>query len=540
MITPIQDVLQKHHKCLLGILLFVIIVSFVFTIGASPGIWKSKTKHVCLRGRDLENKSQMESVARDVIYSAAIARHDIGAVQKNLPKLMIRRIISLGLADEFKIPNPPEKKLAEYVKTIPAFIDDDGKFSKDLYSSILEALNRTVGSCYFSKLLCENYKIEKVESMLAGDGVVFSEQVFSHLRKVNTEYDFIVATIDGSDIVVDEDVSDAAIEDFYKEYGDFYARPQTYTASMMKFENEDFESEVGDPNDEKLLEFFSENEKEFGTDADFQEIKDTVRKAYILAESTKVAYAAAESFVDDLYKNDVKLSGEEFARMLEKFGTKVEKLEPFSREGLPNVDGFNGAYFLDICNLSDDRYYTGPYPAAFGCAVLFFEGKEDARKLTIDEARSMVVDDVIRKRKVDKFTAKVEEIRKKVVVAIESGTNIADILSEDGVSVEEFHGVSIENAREKGTDYLYTMAIQSIGETEKIKLLALSDEEVLMFVVMGKNIPPDSAFAGSEKYENAEKLLKEHNKSVVLHDFFENQGATFVPVVELTLSRSGK
>jgi hypothetical protein len=125
----------------LSILLFLIIIGFVFTIGlprksgrqkSTPTISIIKTEQILLR---YENSEKCHC-------SRILKSADIDWITKNLECFVIRRIIALGLADEFEMPNPTPGILKEYIKELPICLDRKGEFSVDLDASLLEIFER--------------------------------------------------------------------------------------------------------------------------------------------------------------------------------------------------------------------------------------------------------------------------------------------------------------------------------------------------------------------------------------------------------------
>ncbi|MDR1413409.1 MAG: SurA N-terminal domain-containing protein [Puniceicoccales bacterium] len=525
MISFLQNILQKHHKCLFGILLFVIIVAFVFTIGASPGIGRAKTKRIYFYGQDLSNALEMSKIAENVAFSASFEKIDSNVVRSNLNQLILRRITALGLAEEYSIPNPSPDKLKRYIKTLPICLDEKGKFSPDLYTSILEMFKQNgFGQERLSQILCENCRIEEMENILAGNGIAFGEQIREYLAKQDTEYDFAAAVIERGDIKVDEYVGDVAMENFYREHPGRYLQPRMHAVSMVKFESKDFLEAVKDPEELDLVTFFQRNKDDFGESANFEKVKKAVREAYVNAEATKMAYVTAENFAGELYENNVPLNSEEFERILQKFALKKEKIAVYSKKKLPSVNGIAATYLRNVCDLESDRYYTDPCPATFGCVILFLEGTRESRELTFDEAKPSIRDDIIQEKKMAKFANKIEQIRQEVVATIGSGKDIYAMLRKNDVKHETFKGISLRNADANNLDGLYKSAIASLGSGERIKLMALSDEEVLMFVIVETKKPEAGTVPGKQFFE-AESLLKSFNRNFVLFNFFENQAA---------------
>ena len=72
MITWIQVLLQKHHKIIFSVLLFVIIIAFVFTIGSSIPFFGGRDGSVRISrsnfyGYNLDDQYQMAQLQRQAI-----------------------------------------------------------------------------------------------------------------------------------------------------------------------------------------------------------------------------------------------------------------------------------------------------------------------------------------------------------------------------------------------------------------------------------------------------------------------------------------
>ncbi|MDR0742247.1 MAG: hypothetical protein LBE98_02170 [Puniceicoccales bacterium] len=528
MISFLQNILQKHHKWLFSILLFIIVVAFVFTIGAAPGIGRAKGNPRHCYNHNLANAAEMQKIAENATYSGILELADINLISKNLDFFILRRIIALGLADELRIPNPAEETLKKYIKTLPVFLDEKGKFSADLYASLLEMFKRnTVGQDRLAEILCEDYRIKEIESIVAGNGIIFDEQVVSFLTRSYMEHDFMVATITTDDITIDENISDEEGKNFYDEHPHRYTQPPMHAVSMVKFRSDDFIKTVPSPDEETLAVFFLENKDYFEKDSKFEDIKDRVLDAYLKAESTRMAYVQAEDFVGELYKNDIKLNSQEFRDALAKFTIEKEKIASYSKKKLPHVNGVAPTYLLNVCDLGSDRYYTDPCPATFGCVVLFLEYRKDAKELSLAEAKGAIEEDILRERKLLKFTDKIENIRREVVDSLTSDKNLPKVFAKHDLKFDTFKGISIGNMEEKKVDRLYREALMSLKRSEHIKLMPVDDDKVLMFTVVDRKFPTNDIFSKS-KHREAESILKFLSKNFTLTNFFNDQVAKII------------
>jgi hypothetical protein len=309
------------------------------------------------------------------------------------------------------------------------------------------------------------------------------------------------------------------VEKFYNEHPHRYVQPRMHAVSMVKFEARDFQKRVKAPSDEELSEFFLENRDAFPENAKFQDIKNAVHEAYIKAETTRMACMAAENFVTELYRNDVRLNSDEFTKTLAKFGVKKENVALYSKKKLPNVNGIGAAHLLSVCDLEGGRYYTDQCPATFGSVVLLLESRKEERDLSVNEAAPTVKEEIIAERRVAEFENRVDRMRRELTVATESGGDAVGIFRKNGINCETYAGISVNNADEKDFDPLYRGIIAHMKQSERVKVTAVGDDEALIFVVTGKKFQMADSVT-NEKRSEVELALREFNRNFFLMDFF--------------------
>ena len=78
MISWIQTIIQRHHKWLFGALLIVIIVAFVFTVGAVPGIGNPNRSEYTRNflGFNLSSQQVQQELVRGVELTAILTGRD--------------------------------------------------------------------------------------------------------------------------------------------------------------------------------------------------------------------------------------------------------------------------------------------------------------------------------------------------------------------------------------------------------------------------------------------------------------------------------
>ena len=395
----------------------------------------------------------------------------------------------LKLCEEFGIPDPSEQQLKTYTRNLAIFADDAGKFSKNIYDSIVEMFNMIGGGqTKLTQILCENYKINSLANLIAGNGIIFEDQVQETLKKLHTEYDFIVGTILPDD-EADSAVSDEEIENFYDKNPKRYVQLPMHYVSMIRFDEEHFVHKVQRPSEEELKKFFDENRDKFTAGVEFEEVKQTAMETYIHTHASRLACTAAEDFVATLYKEEIPLNSDKFFALLDKFDVTKEEVAAYSKKKLPTVNGVNAAYLLAACDLTEDRYFSDAYPTTFGSVVLILEKTKQEHYLTLDEARSAIRNDIIKAYKAEHFTEKVNKICDEVALAMENETSPARVFNAHKVGFDTFVGYSIANAEEKKLDPLYINALLALKSDEKTKKIVVNAEDVKLLAITKKNLP---------------------------------------------------
>lgn len=508
MISFLQNILQKHHKWLFSILLVIIVVAFVFTIGAAPGIGNKRIKHRYFYGYDLNDRKTMDMIAENVMYSAILNKDDIEITRQTLNIGMLRRMMLLGLADSLNVPLPSSETLSSYTRSLPVFLDDDGNFSADIYGAIFEMFNRTgAGENRLKQVLCEHWRMHCVEEAIVGKNDYINHQLEQFISEQYTEYDFSVLSIKNDIKLDDIQVSEEEIEQEYGDNPNKYQQPEMFAVSMVKFDSNKFTSQVTEPTDDMLLEYFNANREKFSDNAKLEDIKDTVRDSYIKSECIQLSAAAADNFVHDLYDDNVSLNSDSFNELLKKYNTQKEPVALYSRKKLPVVNGVNSRDLLMACNLDDERYFSDPCQTTFGACVLILEGKKPSRTLNLQEATPAIRELLTYNKKQQQFADHIESLRKRV-----QNGDIENVCKEDGITCESFQNISLAHFADQEIDPLYVRALASLNKNDKIRIMALNDDEVLLFCVTNVNERTISDLNTSDVISARNTLCASHNQ----------------------------
>ena len=141
MISWIQHHLIRHGRWIFLTLLALIIVAFVFTIGATPGCTTDRSGYEenLFYGIDLNSPRDSEIIIEKVQLSAILNGQEIRS-DEQFQNQLTSRIALLHLAEEIGVPSPNQETLSNYITTKAAFLGADGKFSTDAYTSFVDSM----------------------------------------------------------------------------------------------------------------------------------------------------------------------------------------------------------------------------------------------------------------------------------------------------------------------------------------------------------------------------------------------------------------
>src|SRR5271157_1016812 len=101
MISWIQRYFQRHFKIIFGVLLAVTIISFIFTIGSTPGIGRADRREVNrdYYGHNLASREEIQGMIGDARLSVYLQYGpNVGADQ--IQSFAFQRAAALHFADE--------------------------------------------------------------------------------------------------------------------------------------------------------------------------------------------------------------------------------------------------------------------------------------------------------------------------------------------------------------------------------------------------------------------------------------------------------
>ena len=540
MITWIQRYFQHHFRTIFAVLLVLIIVSFVFTIGASPGIGRADRRQIDRQFFDynLSLQDDQKRLMGDASLSANLQMGSFGGLQaEQIQNYAFQRAASLHLADEWHIPripldpkNPTDAEKAEIatvVKSLRMFAGPDGQFDAKAYATFRDNLKtnpRGVSEAEIARVLGDDVRVEKVNKLISGPGYVLPGDIKSQLVRADTTWTIATAAVDYASFAPAIKPTDADLVKSFEENSFRYEVPPRLVASYIDFPSANFISGVK-LSDAEVRGYYDANPARFpkpaadpkapapvmpkpeDVAADFTAARPQVEAALQLERAQKLAVKAASDFTLALYEGKVAAAGLEGFLAARKLALKP--LPPFTREAAPAEIGGSPEIAAEAFKLSAERFYTEALPVPLGAVVIFFKEMQPSRKSLLAEVREKVLADYIENEKRQRFV----ELGKTLKGQLDTRLKAGDTLEQASATVATAAGVKIEakaipafTLRTRPQDLDYT----ALGALERLDRGQLSDmsmgQDKGIFVYASDKKAPDVTDANPRYAETKMQL----------------------------------
>ncbi|MDR2812720.1 MAG: SurA N-terminal domain-containing protein [Puniceicoccales bacterium] len=489
MISFLQKVLQKHHKWLFSILLAVVTISFVFTVGSSPGIGRNtQGRGKKIFGYDLSSQKNITQLLQEVELSAKLQQIFIGTEQLQSYALL-SRLAALKLASSLGFPKPDKPSLNCFIETYPAFLEKNQQFDIHQYNDFLEQINKDPAQLgIFERTVANDCKIAAVEKLLSGQGYCLEIQAQSAILRKVTRYSLLIAQFDTSVLTDDPEYAEDDLRRYFEAHRDAYKMGEQIVLDYIEFPLERFIGNVPEPLPSDLQQIYNSRKNQFqnlaeGSDA----LKATLTEVYERNMTDHLAMEAATQFTYDLYEKNIARDSEQFKQIIEGSALNVSSLGPIPLEQFSENEYFSKGSLAQVSKLNENRYYSDPIRAKNGNpCILLYQDCIPPIYLPLDSIRERVVQDFLAWKKEETFSLQIDEIRK-ILGEIQplSSETFAKIIAEKKGTLVAFdgknlHEMSIAPQEQEVLLSLRTGSISEVIFTEKAKaeIIFLEKREV--------------------------------------------------------------
>ena len=453
MISWIQRSFQHHFRTVFGVLLAVTIISFIFTIGASPGIGRAGPKALRQRffGYDLNRPGASDRVFGDAnmsiqleVGTASLAGIDHATLQQ----FAYTRTAALAVADQLKLPGPTKDELLTYIRSLAAFQGTDGQFSASRYAAFRDSLktNPRITEADISHVISDDFRISRVQQLLGGPGYVLPGEVKDGVVRADSTWTLAIATTEYAAFKPDIPINEDALKRFFDDNAFRYDVPARVAVDYVEFRAADFvggvtvaDTDVRAYYDEHRAQFPAPREKKAegdqkpgqpgaaapeNPDADFAAVRPAVEQALKNERALRLAAKAAADLTVAVYEQRLKPHTPAFDEFLAKGKLVVKPVAPFYRETAPTDLGWTPQIIEQALQLTADRPVSDALPGPAGTVVLFWRDTLAPYRPELAGVRERVVADYRENERRKRFAEVGRTVRGQLEARLKAGDSL--------------------------------------------------------------------------------------------------------------------
>ena len=514
MISWIQHHLIRHGRWIFLTLLTLIIVAFVFTIGATPGCTTDRSGYEenLFYGIDLNSPRESEVIIEKVQLSAILNGQEIRS-DEQFQNQLTSRIALLHLAEEIGVPSPNQETLSNYITTKAAFLGADGKFSTDAYTSFVDSMesNPRTSQGLVLVVLEEDYRINQIGSVLSGPGYLLPAEAISQTQRRATKLSLTTAELNYADFSPEINVEETALREYYEANKLRYEIPERIKASYVYFSLETYVEKVPEPSEAELREHFISNQDGFVADYEltkpkpaesladgevetpkesntvtFSDVREAVTQSYLIEQETRMANEAAQGFAYTLYRDEIKRDSAAFNELLNEANLSLTEIEPYTLAGAKQR-ALSSDLLESAFKLGGNRYYSDAYAVDGGFAVLLYEGRIDPEIPEFEAVQPELTIDYKTDEKRRLFNERGESLQAKLKAKIAEGIDFIEAAEALGLGTASFDTFSVQEApRDLNRSALQLAQSMQSGD---ISPMLTSDGTGIFVYVANKTVP---------------------------------------------------
>ena len=471
MISWIQHHLIRHGRWIFLTLLALIIVAFVFTIGATPGCTTDRSGYEknLFYGIDLNSPRESEVIIEKVQLSAILNGQEIRS-DEQFQNQLTSRIALLNFAEEIGVPSPNQETLSNYITTKDAFLGADGKFSADAYTSFVDSIesNPRTSQGLVIVVLEEDYRINQIGSVLSGPGYLLPAESISQIQRRATKLNLTTAELNYADFSPEITVEEAALLEYYEANKLRYEIPERIKASYAYFDLEAYVEKVPKPSEAELREHFISNQDDFVADHEltnpaesvadgeeempkeanavtFSDVREAVIRSYMVEQEARMANEAAQGFAYTLYRDEIKRDSVAFNELLKEANLSLTEIEPYTLAGA-NQRALSSDLLESAFKLGGNRYYSDAYAVDGGFAVLLYEGRIAPEIPEFEAVQSELANDYKTDEKRRLFNERGKALQAELKAKIAEGIDFIEAAEALGLGTASFDTFSVQEA----------------------------------------------------------------------------------------------
>jgi peptidyl-prolyl cis-trans isomerase D len=508
MISWIQRYFQHHFKTVFGVLLAVTIISFIFTIGAMPGIGHGERRIQDREffGYNLSLATDQQRLMGDAQLSASLQIGSLGGLEaEQIQNYAFQRGATLYLADQWHIPPATDTEIRDAIQKLRMFQGQDGQFDKKAYDSFRDNLKtnpRGVTEADIARVIGDDVRADKVNKLLAGPGYVLPGDVKKQLERADTTWTVATASADYASFKPEIKPTDAELTKYYEDNSFRYEIPPRVEATYLDFPALNYIGAVK-VDDAEVRAYYDANPSRFpkpadtkaadpkapakvDPNADFAAVRAQVESTLKLEKARQLAEKAASDLALALYEAKVPSNGPALDAFLAARKLAAKPLAPFTHDAGPAELGGSPEVAAEAFKLNKDRFTSEAVATPTGAVILFWKDLQAARKPPFVEVRAKVAADYVENEKQKRFV----DLGKSLKSQIETRLKAGDSFEKAAAAAASSAGVKVETktipafslrTRPQDLDYSVLGALERLDKGQVSDMVINADKGLFVY-----------------------------------------------------------
>ncbi|MGE9291214.1 MAG: hypothetical protein ACQKBT_09505, partial [Puniceicoccales bacterium] len=518
MISWIQNALEKKGRVIFIILLAVVIVSFVFVIGETPGCVGSEPGAQVQKfygySLNAEADPRSRALVQEVIISSIVNRGQQPQNEQMLTQEFLSRAALLHLADEANIPEPNQEAFIQYLSSVPFFQDATGAFDPNRVTSFLDMtqLSRQFDEATINLALSNDYRIQQLMLSISPPGFTLPFEIEEQTRRAAATYDLKLAKLSEENLDLSIEPTEEQLQDYFTQHVEAYRTPESRVFFTATFSPANYISDVEEPTTAQIKAFFSNNRSNYLNEnaedpasalPQLDAVRDQVIADWKEAEAVNLARHSSEEFVYTLFDKGIAMGSPELEETLAGFSAGVNPLPPMVGNVPPADTGLPAAAFNEGARLDNIRYYSDPIETDEGISVLILSEIIPSSIPDFASVKDEVLANYTAQAKQEALVSQGEEIRTQLTALLAEGQSFDEAASSLNLEVESFDSVGWENIPEG----LPNAAIQRAEQLpdHEVSPMVVTNSGGNFLYVESRGAPEFSS--DSEEYQRTQEIL---------------------------------
>jgi peptidyl-prolyl cis-trans isomerase D len=462
MISWIQKYFQFHFRVIFAVLLGVVIIAFVFTIGAAPGIGGAERGMVDRPFFDynLSLQSDQQRLMGDASLSASLRVGAFGQLDGDqVQNYAFQRAAALHLAALWHLPPASTAEVTAQLKTLRAFAGPDGQFDPKTYQTFRDNLKtnpRGLTEGDILRVVSDDVRVEKVQNLLAGPGYVLPGDVRTQLLRTDTKWTLATGTVDYAAFKPTITPADSELTQFFEQSGGRYDIPPQVSLAVLEFPALDYLTKVNVTEAEVRAFYASPSRFPQPADpakkdapapsvtppadpaADFAAVRTQVESTLRFERAVKLAQKSASDLSLALFESKAR-TPEAVQAFLTSRQLNAKPLAPFSRDAAPAELGGSPEAIAEAFRLGKDRPASDALSTRMGALILVWKESLPTRKPLFTEVKAQVSTDYAEGERRKKFI----ELGRKVKADLETRLKAGATLEQAAPAAGQTHGLTL-------------------------------------------------------------------------------------------------